>query len=200
MDYEIFKENLVDVIELKRIKQFFRYKIFKKKYLDLDLELFFTVIEKMNKEAIKNNSNFIFVYVPSSFRYFIEKKKISPEIGYQMNQKEIILENLKELGIFTIDLTEFFTGVQDSLEYEINVSQDAFPDNVDRVDVMIDDQNIMIESNKLSAIRHIVSKFMESGYLISRDIDTEKMFKKDKLTRYMRIFKIISRGSTICLN
>jgi hypothetical protein len=99
-----------------------------------------------------------------------------------------------------IDLTEFFTGVQDSLEYEINVSQDVFPDNVDRVDVMIDDQNIMIESNKLSAIRHIVSKFMESGYLISRDIDTEKMFKKDKLTRYMRIFKIISRGSTICLN
>jgi len=99
-----------------------------------------------------------------------------------------------------IDLTEFFSGVHDSIESEINVSRDVFPDNVDRVDVMIDDQNIMIESNKLGAIRHIVNKFMESGYLLSRDANMEKMFKKDKITRYMRIFKIISRSSIICLN
>jgi hypothetical protein len=99
-----------------------------------------------------------------------------------------------------IDLTEFFTGVQNSLEYEINISRDVFPDNVDRVDVMIDDQNIMIESNRLGAIRHMVNKFMESGYILSRDINTEKMFKKDKITRYMRIFKIINQVSTICLN
>jgi uncharacterized protein YfeS len=99
-----------------------------------------------------------------------------------------------------IDLTEFFTGVHDTIQSETNISRDVFPDNVDRVDVMIDDQNIMIESNRLGAIRHVVNKFMESGYILSRDINTEKMFKKDKITRYMRIFKIINQVSTICLN
>lgn len=96
-----------------------------------------------------------------------------------------------------IDLTDFFMDVRDSIQ---NETHDVFSDNIDRVDVMIDDQNIMIESNKLSAIRHIVNKFMESGYLLSRDTNMEKMFRKDKLTRYMRIFKIINRVSTICLN
>lgn len=99
-----------------------------------------------------------------------------------------------------IDLTDFFMDVRDSIQNETNETHDVFSDNIDRVDVMIDDQNIMIESNKLGAIRHIVSKFMESGYLLSRDTNMEKMFRKDKLTRYMRIFKIINRVSTICLN
>lgn len=99
-----------------------------------------------------------------------------------------------------IDLTDFFMDVRDSIQNETNETHDIFSDNIDRVDVMIDDQNIMIESNKLGAIRHIVNKFMESGYLLSRDTNMEKMFRKDKLTRYMRIFKIINRVSTICLN
>jgi hypothetical protein len=99
-----------------------------------------------------------------------------------------------------IDLTSFFAEVHDSIDSGASVSRDVFPDNVDRVDVMIDDQNIMIESNKLGAIRHVANKFMESGYILSRDKNMEKMFRKDKITRYMRIFKIINHVSTICLN
>ena len=65
---------------------------------------------------------------------------------------------------------------------------------------MIDDDNIMIESNSLVALRYIVYKFFESGYILSRDKDMEKMFKKDKVTRYMRIFRIVDQVSTICIN
>lgn len=99
-----------------------------------------------------------------------------------------------------IDLTGFFADVQNSMESDVNVSRDRFPEDIDRVDVMIDDENIMIESNKLSALRHIVNKFMESGYILSRDTNMEKMFRKDKITRYLRVFKIINHVSTICLN
>lgn len=99
-----------------------------------------------------------------------------------------------------IDLTGFFADVQKSMESDVNVSRDRFPEDIDRVDVMIDDENIMIESNKLSALRHIVNKFMESGYILSRDTNMEKMFRKDKITRYLRVFKIINHVSTICLN
>ncbi len=99
-----------------------------------------------------------------------------------------------------IDLTSFFEDVRNSMDNGASVSRDIFPENVDRVDVMIDDQNIMIESNKLGAIRHVANKFMESGYILSRDKNMEKMFRKDKITRYMRIFKIINHVSTICLN
>ena len=99
-----------------------------------------------------------------------------------------------------LDLTSFFEDVRDSIDNGAAVSRDVFPDNVDRVDVMIDDQNIMIESNKLSAIRYVANKFMESGYILSRDKNMEKMFRKDKITRYMRIFKIINQASDLCFN
>jgi chromosome condensin MukBEF complex kleisin-like MukF subunit len=74
------------------------------------------------------------------------------------------------------------------------------PDDVEKVDVMIDDDSIMIESNSLVALRHIVYKFFEAGYIISRDTQTEKLFRKDKVTRYLRIFRIIDQISTICIN
>jgi hypothetical protein len=45
---------------------------------------------------------------------------------------------------YYIDLTSFFAEVHDSIDSGASVSRDVFPDNVDRVDVMIDDQNIMI--------------------------------------------------------
>jgi len=98
-----------------------------------------------------------------------------------------------------IDLSAFFDGVRASLENAEISTINEIPDN-ERVDVMIDDQNIMIESNSLKAVRAIAGKFMEAGYLLSRDIEMEKTFRKDKITRYMRIFKIISQVSTLCFN
>ena len=74
------------------------------------------------------------------------------------------------------------------------------PADAEKVDVMIDDDSIMIESNSLVALRHIVYKFFEAGYILSRDTHTEKLFRKDKVTKYLRIFRIIDQVSTICIN
>lgn len=114
----------------------------------------------------------------------------------------------------TIDLSAFFSDVKDELERynnskpeyveakDIQLNQTTLPSdkNVDFVDVMIDDVNIMIESNSLKALRHVLNKFIESGYMLQRDLATEKMFRKDKTTRYIRVFRIINYTSSMCLN
>lgn len=112
----------------------------------------------------------------------------------------------------TMDLSAFFKDVKDELEQytnsipmhieEIDITENALPadNNIDFVDVMIDDENIMIESNSLKALRHVKDKFIESGYMLQRDLATEKMFRKDKTTRYIRVFRIINYTSSMCLN
>jgi esterase/lipase len=100
-----------------------------------------------------------------------------------------------------LDLSSFFDGVRSALE---NVSDSTavstVPRDHDQVDVIIDDENILIESNSIRAVKHITMRFIESGYILSRDVNMEKMFRKDKVTRYMRIFKIIDQVSTLCFN
>jgi hypothetical protein len=100
------------------------------------------------------------------------------------------------------NLKSFFESVHSSLDKEDMESETSAiePGNVQRVDVTIDDENIMIESNSLRAVRHVTNKFIESGYIIQRDPATEKMFKKDKVTRYIRVFRIIDFITGICLN
>ena len=109
----------------------------------------------------------------------------------------------------SMDLAAFFSEVQQTLEqYQENIVVDShdvstpIPADKDSefVDVMIDDRNIMIESNSLRAVRHVTYKFVESGYILQRDLTTEKMFRKDKTTRYIRIFRIISYSNSMCLN
>ena len=114
----------------------------------------------------------------------------------------------------SIDLSLFFKDVKDELEQynnlkpeyieakDIQLNQTTLPSdkNIDFVDVMIDDENIMIESNSLKALRYVVNKFIESGYILRRDIATEKMFRKDKTTRYIRVFRIINLTNIMCLN
>jgi hypothetical protein len=101
-----------------------------------------------------------------------------------------------------IDLGRVFEMIKESLidsnRYDERTKE--LPQDVDYVEVMIDDDNIMVESNSIKAIRQIVYRFFESGYILRRDKDMEKMFKKDKITRYLRIFRIIDQVSTICTN
>ena len=102
-----------------------------------------------------------------------------------------------------IDLTEFFMTVQDYVTQSSDMKQNAMTEmseNPDQVAIIIDDTNIMIESNSLRAMRHIIYKFFESGYILKRDKDLEKMFRKDKVTKYLRIFNIVDQISTICTN
>jgi len=102
-----------------------------------------------------------------------------------------------------LNLRDFFN------ELEIDDDNGTYSDSYDageegkaqhRVDVMVDDQNILIESNSLKALRIIKSRFIENGFILERDKETEKMFKRDKLTRYLRVFKIISQIDPICYN
>jgi hypothetical protein len=101
-----------------------------------------------------------------------------------------------------IDLNSVFDMIRESLDSNDRTMSDdrETAEDIEHVDVMIDDDNIMIESNSLRATKHIIYKFMESGYILRRDTGMEKMFKKDKVTRYLRVFKIIDQTATICLN
>ena len=101
-----------------------------------------------------------------------------------------------------IDLGQVFDMIRESLDdsnqYESHTKE--LPQGVDLVELMIDDDNIMVESNSIRAIKQIVSRFIESGYILRRDVETEKMFKRDKITRYLRIYRIIDQISTLCTN
>jgi hypothetical protein len=101
-----------------------------------------------------------------------------------------------------IDLGRVFDMIKESLVESSQYADRAkeLPQGADYVEVMIDDDNIMVESNSIKAIRQIVYRFFESGYILRRDKDMEKMFKRDKITRYLRIFRIIDQVSTICTN
>lgn len=103
-----------------------------------------------------------------------------------------------------IDLAGFFEDVKQSLIEKTTQTEnfDYIEDSteIDRVDVMIDEQNIMLESNSLKALRFVSYKFVECGYILRRDLSVEKMFRKDKVTRYLRVFNIINQSTDLCFN
>ena len=98
-------------------------------------------------------------------------------------------------------LSNFFSEL-DNKESEVEFESLQFGDgkNDERVDVMIDSENIVIESNSLKAVRLITYKFVDSGYLLKRDKNIEKLFRKDKVTRYLRVYNIIGQSSCLCYN
>lgn len=108
-----------------------------------------------------------------------------------------------------VDLSGFFSSlnkevldeiVEENNDIEHVYESKDYADDPNRVDVLIDEDNIMIESNSLKAVKHIIYKFAESGYLLRRDYETEKMFKRDKITKYLRIFYVIDQVPSICTN
>ena len=101
-----------------------------------------------------------------------------------------------------IDLSQTFEMIKESLSDSAQFDEQLkkLPADVDYVEVMIDDENIMVESNSIRSIRQIVYRFFESGYILRRDKEMEKMFKRDKITRYLRIFRIVDQISGICIN
>jgi hypothetical protein len=98
-----------------------------------------------------------------------------------------------------IDLTQLFESINSSIS-ESDSDATKHANSADFVDVMIDDENIMVESNSIRAIRQIVYRFFESGYILRRDKNMESMFKHDKVTRYLRVFRIVDQVSSICVN
>lgn len=106
----------------------------------------------------------------------------------------------------SINLSTFFEYIKSSviIEHELEHATfnelDNYLDSNQKVDVTIDDTNIMIETNSLTALRHVSYRFVESGYILRRDRLTEKMFQKDKVTKYIRVFRILNHTSCICSN
>jgi hypothetical protein len=80
------------------------------------------------------------------------------------------------------------------------VKESKSDDSELHVDLMIDEQNILVESNSLRAMRMILNKLVEDGYILARNIKVEKLYKTDKLTRYLRAYDIVGMSSSISVN
>ena len=135
----------------------------------------------------------------SEFAYFSRLSE-NDRLNYffQLFEGEIVKPGL--------DLKEFFNQL-DADDTNLNDTTDSYTyddedisDSESLVDIMIDNEFIMIESNSLKSIRIVVTRFMESGYMLSRDLESEKMFKPDKRTRYLRVYQIIDQTTGICLS
>lgn len=135
----------------------------------------------------------------SEFAYFSRLSE-NDRLNYffQLFEGEIVKPGL--------DLKEFFNQL-DADDTNLNDTTDSYAyddedisDSESLVDIMIDNEFIMIESNSLKSIRIVVTRFMESGYMLSRDLESEKMFKPDKRTRYLRVYQIIDQTTGICLS
>ena len=137
----------------------------------------------------------------AEFNYFIT---LSP--SDQLTYFFELYEAEKNVQSGNINLKQFFNNIKDALDnkeedsIEIDLTKNNIPENYSLVDILIDDKRIMIESDSLRAIRKVIRKFMESGYIMSRDYKVEKIFKEDKVTRYMRVFSIINHGSCFSYN
>lgn len=132
----------------------------------------------------------------AEYSYFKQLKKAERvKFFFELYEAELIRSS-------GLNLTSFFESLREQFIQQESESMQASKTELpeDAVEVMIDDENIMIESNSLRATRHIIYKFMESGYIIQRDKNMEKTFKRDKVTRYLRIFRIINQTDSICIN
>lgn len=132
----------------------------------------------------------------SEYSYFKDLPK-KEQIQYFFELYDAALADSRAL-----DLSAFFESIHNELQ---KPDLSAYPPEeyektADWVDVLIDDEIIMIESNSLRSCREVALRFAESGYILRRDKAMEKSFRKDKNTRYMRIYQIIDQVSTICLN
>lgn len=137
----------------------------------------------------------------AEYSYFIKLSK-TEKIAFMFEVFEAA--EIRENGF---DLSKLFGMIKESIDEYTDESDDQEVteyeydvNDVEKVDVIIDDENIMIESNSLVALRHIVYKFFESGYIMIRDKSTEKLFRKDKVTKYLRVFRIIKQSNTLCTN
>ena len=119
---------------------------------------------------------------------------------FQLFEGESVKRNVSNLP--KLDLQDFFNQIETDYaeDYPIVHVNNDIPDHSNRVDVLIDDEYIMVESNSLKAVRLVMSRFIELGYIVKRDKDCEKMFKKDKTTRYVRVYSIIDQISGFCLS
>ncbi len=110
---------------------------------------------------------------------------------YELETKKEINPNIVE------NLKTFFDDLTELQQYDVFNNTNS---NFNKVDVIVDNENIVLESNSLSAVRHIKNRFIDDGYILIREQSIEKIFKKNKVTRYLRVYKIIGRVFHLCYN
>jgi len=132
----------------------------------------------------------------SEYSYFKELSN-ADKLQYMFESYES-----KDMSDMELNLSTFFESIKSAviIEHDTFNDLDNYLDSNEKVDVTIDDTNIMIETNSLKALRHVSYRFVESGYILQRDRLTEKMFQKDKITKYIRVFRILNHTSSICSN
>jgi len=151
---------------------------------------------------MENPINKIYVS-PAEYSYIVD---LTPIEKFKYLLEKFDIESNKDLN-----LTQFFTDLADSYTEEdidnlprsgsqLSFNEHEESDDPDRVDVMIDDEHILIESNSLKSLRVIVKNLFESGYVLRRDQGVETMFRKSKVTKYLRVYKIIGIVNLMCLN
>ena len=139
----------------------------------------------------------------SEYNYF-KQLNVSERVSFLFQLFEGTRNTVNKSGP---DLDLFFKTLMDERESKMSdryitetYEDPGYASDPNRVDIIIDDTNIMVESNSLKAVRQVIYRFVESGYILRRDKVAEKSFKGGKITRYLRIFAIIDQTSHICIN
>lgn len=156
---------------------------------------------------MKNIFNHIYIS-PMEYSYLIDLNPMD-KLNYLFEIFE--MEHRKQTGSKQFGSGDFFRDFFDALqEYQKRQQSENYnlrqpqkpiePDDRERIDVQIDENHILIESNNLAAVRHIVNRFFDGGYILARNKKTEKMFRADKVTRYFRVYDIVGEHNVICPN
>ena len=110
---ESYLEHIQDIAELNNIRNIIRYSILKKQKKIYDLDLFFSIVNKMKFQTSKWQGNFYFVYVPSWSRYFTKFTNADAKIKL----KDEIVKNLRLNDVSVLDLTDFFDNSKNIEQY-----------------------------------------------------------------------------------
>ncbi|MDB3888762.1 hypothetical protein N9341_04405 [Candidatus Pelagibacter sp.] len=111
------KENNIlpifkDILEVQNIKGILRSTLFFDKNT-INTSLYFEVLNSINEEAKKNNSELIFIYLPSWSRYFIKYNK--DELIF--NKKKEIINFVKKNQIKLIDFEKILSVSNNKKKY-----------------------------------------------------------------------------------
>jgi hypothetical protein len=142
------------------------------------------------------NFDNIFVDLPE-YSYF--KELSSPEkIEYLIEIYDLEIRKQDSDQNLTDGLNEFFKEISPIDTENLEFTSFDIQGSRERVDVMIDQENVLVESNSLKAVRYIIRKCIDSGYILKRDKEIEKIFRKNKISRYLRIYNIIGTENHLC--
>jgi len=127
---------------------------------------------------------------------FFQQLDINDKFLYLTEIYELESKKNSDINIAE-NLETFFEDLTELQQYDVFNNSGS---DINKVDVLLDNENIVLESNSLSAVRHIKNRFIDDGYIVVREPEIEKMFKKKKITRYLRVYRIIGRVFHLCYN